>query len=456
MIYEDLCEIIKDKNRVIDGVEIEKEYLTDGLKREFGEADTLVFPISTDEVVNILKYANNNLINITPRGAGTGLIGATIPINRGIVLDFSKMNKIIQLDEENLTIVVEPGVKLNDLQQYVESKGYFYPPDPGEKNATIGGNISTNAGGMRAIKYGVTRNYVKKLQVVLADGQLLDVGSDTIKDSSGLDIKDLIIGSEGTLGVITKVKLKLVPKPLKNISAIVPFRSLDEGISTVLKIIKENVNPTAIEFIERSVIRKSEDYLGKKFPCGIGEAFLLLTFDGDNIEIEKNCNKVAKVVKENGALDFIILEDIEDIEDAWSIRGALVSAVESVSEEEPIDIVVPISNIAKFVEYTKTLEGKYGIEIVSFGHAGDGNVHLCVVRNDIEINEWKEKNHQLLSELYLKSYELNGLPSGEHGIGLNKKEYFKMTTDKVNIEIMKSIKKVFDSNRILNADKVFE
>lgn len=455
MIYEELNEIIKDSNNIFYGDNIPKEYLTDGLKREFGEADVLVFPRNTHEVSRILKFANDNLINVTPRGAGTGLIGATIPTKRGIILDLSKMNKVIELDEENLTITVEPGIRLNELQKYVEDKGYFYPPDPGEKTATIGGNISTNAGGMRAVKYGVTRDYVRKLEVVLASGEVLEVGSDTIKNSSGLDIKDLIVGSEGTLAVITKAKLKLLPKPLKNVSTIIPFSNLKEGINTVIKIIKANLNPTAIEFVERSVIEKSENYLGIKFPCDEGTAILLLTFDGDDFEIEKNCEKLNDLVKKNGALDFIVLKDEKTISDAWQVRGAIVKAVEAVSEEEPIDIVVPISKIAEFVEYTRTLQDKYGIELVNFGHAGDGNVHLCVVRNGMEEREWKEKSNKLLGELYNKSYELKGLPSGEHGIGLNKKEYFKNVTDNANINYMNGIKKVFDSNNILNADKVF-
>ncbi|MBM6838463.1 FAD-binding oxidoreductase, partial [Clostridium saudiense] len=230
MIYSDLVNILKDNDRIISSENINRDYFSDGLKRIHGEADVLVFPVNTEEVSNILKYAYKNNIKVTPRGAGTGLVGGTVPTEREIILDLSKMNKIINLDKSNFTVEVQSGVVLNELQQYVENEGLFYPPDPGEKTATIGGNISTNAGGMRAVKYGVTRDYVRKLEVVLANGTILNLGGDTIKNSSGLDLKDLFIGSEGTLGVITKAVLKIIPKPKKSISAIIAFDSLDLGI----------------------------------------------------------------------------------------------------------------------------------------------------------------------------------------------------------------------------------
>ena len=219
---EDLYKIIKDKERVIIG-NVEDKYLTDTLCRLKGKADAVVFPLNTEEVSGILKFANENEIPVTPRGAGTNLVGSTVPLNGGIVLDLSKMNRILELDKETFTLTVEPGVLLKDVQSYVEERGLFYPPDPGEKTATIGGNISTNAGGMRAVKYGVTRDYVRGLEVVLADGQVIEIGKKVIKDSSGLSLKNLIIGSEGTLGVITKCMLKLIPKPKISLSVLVSF-----------------------------------------------------------------------------------------------------------------------------------------------------------------------------------------------------------------------------------------
>lgn len=456
MKFEFLYEIIKDKNRVKLGEEIEEKYLSDALERLKGEAEALVFPLTTEEVSAVMKFAYNNNIPVTPRGAGTGLVGATIPTKGGIVIDLSLMNRVLDLDENNFTITVEPGLLLKDLQGFVEERGLFYPPDPGEKNASIGGNISTNAGGMRAVKYGVTRDYVKELEVVFPNGSVTSLGSKTIKDSSGLDLKDLIIGSEGTLGIVTKALLKLIPRPKKNISALIPFDSLKDGVNAVIKIIKENANPTAIEFIERDVIKDAEKFLNLKFPCEVGKAYILLTFDGDeDFEIENSYSKVKKVAFESGALDFILLDNEEIINRTWRIRGALVTAVEAYSEQIPIDIVVPIDRIVDFIDFIKELQKRYGINIISFGHAGDGNIHLCIIRNGMEESKWEEKSHALLLELYNKSRELNGLPSGEHGIGLTKKVYFKKVTEEINIELMKNIKKVFDEKGILNPGKVY-
>lgn len=456
MKFDFLYKIIKDKDRIKLGEEIEFKYLSDGLERIRGKAEALVFPLTTKEVSAVMKFAYDNNICVTPRGAGTGLVGATIPAKGGIVLDLSLMNKIVDLDQNNFTVTVEPGVLLKELQQFVEERGLFYPPDPGEKNASIGGNISTNAGGMRAIKYGVTRDYVRELEVTLADGRVVKLGSKTIKNSSGLDLKDLIIGSEGTIGIVTKALLKLIPKPKKNISVLIPFDSLRDGVNCVIKIIGENANPTAIEFMEKDVIVDSEKFLNLKFPCKLGEAYLLLTFDGDeNFEIENSYNKVKKVALKSGALDFILLDNNEIINRTWKIRGALVTAVEAYSEQIPIDIVVPIDKIVDFIDFIKKLQKNYGIKIVSFGHAGDGNIHLCIVRNGMEEQLWNEKSHELLTELYDKTKEMNGLPSGEHGIGLSKKTYFRKVTDEINIELMKKVKEAFDQKGILNPGKVY-
>ncbi|WP_084117123.1 FAD-binding oxidoreductase [Clostridium acidisoli] len=456
MNYNYLFEIIKDKDRIKLGKEIDEKYLSDAIKRNKGEAEVLVFPINNEEVSLIMKFSYENNIIVTPRGAGTGLVGATIPTNGGIVLDLSLMNKILELDKENLTITVEPGILLKDLQEYVEKIELFYPPDPGEKGASIGGNISTNAGGMRAVKYGVTRNYVMALELVLANGSIMNVGEKVIKDSSGLDLKDLIIGSEGTLAIITKATLKLIPKPKKSVSILIPFNSLDKAIDSVIKIINKNSKPTAIEFIEKDVIENAENYLQLKFPDDKGEAYLLLTFDGDeDSEVISNYNKAKEVCLNNGAIDFIILNKIEDIDRTWKIRGALVTAVEAVSEQEPIDIVVPINKTAEFINYTKEVQAKYGIKITSFGHAGDGNVHLCVIKGSMGEEEWNKKSVLLLGNLYEKSKELGGLPSGEHGIGLNKRPYFLKVTDKVNVDYMKKIKSVFDDKNILNSNKAY-
>ncbi len=452
--FKELKKLVGEENRVILREDIDKKYLTDGLNQEFGEADALVFAENSEEVKKVIKFANDNKIHVTIRGSGTGLTGATIPLHRGIILDFSKMNKILELDEENLTLTVEPGVLLQDVQAFVEEKNYFYPPDPGEKTATIGGNVSTNAGGMRAVKYGVTRNYVHELEVITGDGRKLVVGGKTIKNSSGLDLKDLIIGSEGTLAVITKIVLKIIPKPEKSVSVLIPFNNLKDGVNSVISLIKANSNPTAIEFMERKLVENSEKFLDLKLPYDGGECFLLLTFDGDENSIKINEEKARNAVLNSKALDFLVLDE-KQAEDTWKIRGALASAITINDEQIPIDIVVPITKISDFAEFTSNLGEGHKIQVIYFGHAGDGNIHVSVMRNHREINEWKRISAPFLEKLYKKSYELGGIPSGEHGIGLEKRPYFLQVTDDTNIQIMRSIKNVFDVNGILNVGKVY-
>ena len=454
MDYIELKNLVKNHSRVILGTYIEDKYLTDGLGIQHGEADALIFVKNTQEVIDIIKFANKNKIPVTPRGAGTCLTGGTIPTERGIVLDLSKMNNILELDEENLNITLEPGVLLKDLQAYVESKNLFYPPDPGEKSSTIGGNISTNAGGMRAVKYGVTKDYVKELEIVSGDGTILNVGSKTIKNSSGLNLKDLIVGSEGTLGIITKITLRVIPKPAKSVSVLIPFNNLETGVNCISKIIKSNSNPTAIEFMENNIVENSEKFVKLKLPCKHGNAYLLLTFDGDENEIKSNIKKTKEVVINNGAIDFKELSEKEAI-DSWQIRGALASSICANNEQVPVDIVVPINKIAEFVDFTNGCGKRNDIQVIYFGHAGDGNIHVSAIRNSMEQNEWNKRTHNLLDELYTKSKELNGLVSGEHGIGLTKSNYFKKVTDKENIAYMQSIKGIFDKNNILNVNKVY-
>lgn len=454
MDFQEIKNIINDDSRVFFGENIEKNFLTDGLKQKYGSADALIFVKNVEEIKKIIQYAGANKIDVTVRGGGTGLTGAVIPLYGGIILDVSKMNRILEIDENNMTLTVEPGVLLEDVQKFVEDRNYFYPPDPGEKTATIGGNVSTNAGGMRAVKYGVTRDYVRELEIVTGNGESVTVGSKTIKNSSGLDLKDLIIGSEGTLAVITKIVLKIIPKPEKSISILVPFNTLKEGIKAVTALLQANSNPTAIEFMEKDVAYNAEKFLDLELPTHKGNAYLILTFDGDEKAIDINKEKAKNAVIKNGALDFINLNE-QEAEITWKIRGALCSAVTAGSEQIPIDIVVPITEISDFAYYASELSKKYNIKVVHFGHAGDGNVHICVIRNDLNEEEWNERSNNYLIELYKKSYELNGIPSGEHGIGYDKKKYFLNGTDKINVELMKNIKRIFDSNNILNKGRVY-
>lgn len=308
---------------------------------------------------------------------------------------------------------------------------------------------------MRAVKYGVTRDYVMGIEAVLPDGSIIEVGSKNIKDSSGLSLKNLIIGSEGTLAVITKCILKLIPKPETSVSAVIPFSSLNNGIECVLDIIKESLNPTAIEFVEKKVIQLGEDFLQIQFPYPEAKAYIILTFDGRKEEVESNIDRVKDVVLKKQALDFIVLNEKKLLEDVWKLRGVLVKAVEAESEQEPVDIVVPINKTAEFIEFVNELEKDSGMQMVSFGHAGDGNVHLCVIRGIRTQEEWEKEKNKNLSTIYQKAYRLGGLTSGEHGIGLSKKKYFLEETDTLNIQLMRGIKEVFDTKKILNSHKSY-
>ncbi len=449
-----LREIISDENRVITE-NIEEKYLSDTLGRLKGDAAALVFVKSAEEVSAILREAHARRAAVTPRGAGTNLVGSTVPGDGGIILDFSLMNHVLELDRNTMTATVEPGIMLEDFQKYVEGEGFFYPPDPGEKQSTIGGNISTNAGGMRAVKYGVTRDYVRGLEVVLADGTIMTVGGKNVKDASGLSLKNLFIGSEGTLCAITKCVLKLIPKPEFSKSALIAYPDLDSGISSVLEILRANANPTAVEFIGRDVAELGEEFSGVKYPRPDAGSYILLTFDGQREEVENNVKRIQGLALSTGALEYIPLDDPAYAADIWKVRGALVKAVEATSEQEPVDIVVPISKTAEFIGFVKKVESETGVRMVSFGHAGDGNVHLCVVRGERGDEEWREKLHEVMSQIYGKAYELGGVTSGEHGIGVSKREYFLRETPRENLAVMNSIKDALDPLHILNDKKSY-
>lgn len=451
---EELYNVIPDRSRVILSG-IADKYLSDTLGRRRGTAAALVFAISTEEVSAVLRFAYERGLPVTPRGAGTNLVGSTVPEGNGIILDLSRMNRILELDADTFTATVEPGVVLQDFQSYVEERGFFYPPDPGEKTATLGGNISTNAGGMRAVKYGVTRDYVRGLEVVLADGTVLTLGSKNVKDASGLSLRHLVIGSEGTLCVITKCVLKLVAKPERSLTVVVPYSNLKAAISSVPAILKSGTNPTAVEFVERSVVTLGETYTGLHFPCPEAQAYVLLTFDGRAGEISANAKTAGAVTAAAGALDYIPLESAERTAEIWKIRGCLVKSVEAVSEQEPVDLVVPISRTAEFISFVHETEKRTGMQMIAFGHAGDGNVHLCIVRGGRSDSAWENELHENMTAVYGKAYSLGGLTSGEHGIGLSKRPYYLVSTPSENLEAQRSIKTALDPRHILNDHKSY-
>ena len=447
---------ILDKDRVFTGDEINDDFSHDEMGGISKLPDVLVEVLTTDEVSKIMKYANENMIPVVARGSGTGLVGASVPIYGGIMINMSKMNHILEIDEENLTLTLEPGVLLMEISKYVEEFDLFYPPDPGEKSATIAGNINTNAGGMRAVKYGVTRDYIRGLEVVLPSGEILNVGGKVVKNSTGYSIKDLICGSEGTLGIVTKIILKLIPLPKKAVSLLIPFPNLDMAIGTVPLIVKSKSTPTAIEFMQREVIIAAEEFLGKKFPDNSSDAYLLLTFDGNSIEeIERAYEGVANICLNQGALDVFITDTDERKEAVWSARGAFLEAVKATTTYmDECDVVVPRNKVAEFIKYTNELQKEFDIRIRSFGHAGDGNLHVYVLKDDLTDEVWDIKIAEVFEAMYSKSRELKGLVSGEHGIGFAKKEYMLEQLGPVYVELMKNIKLAFDPKNILNPGKV--
>jgi len=454
--FENLKNIIQDEERLFFGETINEDYSKDELGGISKMPDILVKVISTEEVSGIMKYAYEHSIPVTARGSGTGLVGACVPLHGGILIDTTDMNNILELDHDNLTLTLEPGVMLMDIGKYVEEHDFFYPPDPGEKSATIGGNISTNAGGMRAVKYGVTRDYVRGLEVVLPNGEVIDVGGKVVKNSSGYSIKDLIVGSEGTLGIITKATLKLIPLPKHNISLLIPFRDLNTAIDTVPKIIKSKAIPTAIEFLQKEVLESAEEYLGKTFPDKSSDAYLLLTFDGNTMEqVESDYEKVADLCIEEGALDAYIVDTEERKEGVWSARGAFLEAIHgSTDEMDECDVVVPRNHVAEFIKYTKVLSKEFDIRIPSFGHAGDGNLHVYICKDGMPEDIWNQKRKDVFEKMYNKSIQLGGLVSGEHGIGHAKKEYMFNQYSRDHLNLMAGIKSIFDPTNILNPGKV--
>lgn len=452
---EFFCSILS-ADRVLTGGSISEDYAHDELGGVEKKPDVLLEVLTTEEVSKVMKYAYENNIPVVARGSGTGLVGASVAIHGGIMINLSKMNKILELDEENLTLTVEPGVLLMEIAKFVQEHDLFYPPDPGEKSATIGGNINTNAGGMRAVKYGVTRDYVRGLEVVLPNGEILQIGGKVVKNSSGYSIKDLVCGSEGTLCIVTKAILKLLPLPQKSISLLIPFPNLDMAIDTVPKIIKSKTIPTAIEFMEREVILAAEEYLGKKFPDNTSDAYLLLTFDGNSTgEIEAAYDNTAKICLNSGAIDILIADTDERKDSIWSARSAFLEAIKaSTSEIDECDVVVPRNRVADFIKYTRELQDRFNIRIKSFGHAGDGNLHVYVLKDSLNEDEWNRKVDSVFGCMYNKSIELGGLVSGEHGIGFAKRKYLFNQMGEEYVSILRNIKLAFDPKNILNPGKV--
>ncbi len=430
-------------------------YSYDATKNRY-EPDAVIFPRNENDVSKILKYCNENNIVITPRGAGSGFTGGALPANGGIMLCFEKhMNKILEIDMQNMVARVQPGVINRDLQNAVEEVGLFYPPDPASQDySTIGGNVSENAGGMRAAKYGITKDFVMALRAVLPNGEIIRAGKKTIKDVAGYNIAGILIASEGTLAVITEITLKLLAKPALTKTAMGVFNSVEDAMNAVFKTMASGVTPVAMEFLDNLSIRAVEEKFHKGLPTNAG-AILICDVDGDlDVELDTQLKKIKKGFSENGCVDFKIAKDKNEANDLWfARRNASQSITIYGSKKLNEDITVPRAKLPEVLQGITEISKKYGVKIPCFGHTGDGNVHVNVMVDGSNEEELK-KGHEAIVEVFKLAVKLEGTLSGEHGIGLSKAPFMSIAFNKAEMELFRSIKKAFDPNNILNPGKM--
>ncbi len=427
------------------------------IKADFKQdlAGVAVYPGNTEEVALILKLANLEKIPVVPRGAGSNVCGGTISIGDSIILVLKRMNKILELDRKNLIAVVEPGVITGQLQSEVEQAGLFYPPDPASLAfSTMGGNVAECAGGPRGVKYGVTRDYVIGLEVVLATGEVINTGGRTIKNVTGYDMTKLFTGSEGTLGVITKIIVKLIPLPEAKNTMLAVFSEIDQASETVSEIIASGVVPTTLELLDNIYIRNIEEYTKVGLPTD-AEAVLLIEVDGDKEVLDKQIRKIEVICQQLGAVQIRIAKSKEEAEELWRARR---SAFPAVARVKPTvigeDVTVPRSSIPTMVRRIREIATKYNVIIAVLGHAGDGNLHATLLTDETNQEEWV-RVEKAIEELFVAAVELDGTLSGEHGIGRVKSKFITLQTGEVGLEIQRRIKQALDPNNILNPGVMF-
>ena len=446
--------------RAVAGADIKDEYFHDEMP-EYGvyRPELLLEPVSSAEVSAVMRYAYEHNIPITARGGGTGLSGGAACKYGGVLLSLLRMNRIDPVDMGNMTITAQPGALLCEVAEAASAAGLFYPPDPGERTASIGGTVITNAGGMRAVRYGLTRDYVRAIEAVLPDGEIVRFSSNVVKNTTGYDLKDLVIGSEGTLCVLTPVTLKLLPAPEYSQTLVIPFPALEPCIDTVSKLLRLSFIPTAVEFIEKELLDMVETHLNKPFPDRSGEAYLLVMYDGMTLaEVDAACALAAETCLEAGALDVKLANSADRISMVWSVRGAVLEGMKAASAaQEEADVVVPLTKIAEFVKIAKDIGRRYSIRIITVGHAGDGNIHTELLRDEgMSDADWKSGTGACLRDLYAAAKEFGGQLSGEHGIGNGRVGYLESFVGKRMHELYKSVKRAFDEKNILNPGKVVE
>lgn len=456
-VLEELRAIVGSDSVSTSDHEIEGYSYDEMPLREPCAPQVIVKPADTAAISRLMKFAGERNIPVVPRGAGTGLSGGCIPLYGGIVLSLERMTRIIEIDGENFVAVVEPGVTLSQLHTAVNQQGLYYPLYPGEMEATIGGNVATNAGGMNAVKHGVTRHHILGVEAVLPNGEIIRTGGKFVKSSSGYDLTQLIIGSEGTLAVVTEIMLKLSTRPAKREVLFVPFNDLQEAIDTVPEILMLPVVPTGIEFMEKGIVDIVERYLQREIPYHQYPAFLMIIMEGDSEEdITGYFSKVADLCRQHGAVEVMLPAGERAKRRLLEARESFYHAIKRYAPLELADVVVPRSEIARFIKMVKEIARKYDVPVIAYGHAGDGNVHLHPLCVDMDEAEWKRRLPQVMNELFSTGVSFGGAISGEHGIGFDKKAYLPLQVTPPLLDLMKSIKRTFDPNNILNPGKIFD
>jgi glycolate oxidase len=422
--------------------------------------EVVVQPATTQDVSQIMAYCNEHLLPVTPRGAGTGLSGGALPVKGGVVLDMKRFDKVLHVDKRNFQVTTEPGVITQVLQEQLKADGLFYPPDPASKGSCfIGGNVSENSGGPRAVKYGVVKDYVLNLEIVLPNGEVMWTGANVLKNATGYNLTQLIVGSEGTLGVITKIVLRLIPAVKHDLLLLVPFRSAVEACEAVNAIFLAGYTPSALEFMERDALEWSMRYVqstGIQLPPDIA-AHLLIEVDGNHMdELYRDAEAIAQIVQRYDIDEVLMADSHEQKQMLWTLRRKVGEAVKSNSVYKEEDTVVPRAELPELLTIIKQLGAEYGFQSVCYGHAGDGNLHVNIVKAGMSDDDWNNKLTEGIRKLFAEVVRLGGTISGEHGIGLVQKDYMDIAFGNTQLQLMQQIKNVFDPKGILNPGKIFK
>jgi glycolate oxidase len=454
-IVKSLKEIVGPEQVLIEKFELEP-YSHDETEDLSFFPEVAVRPSSTSEISEILKLCYDNDIPVTTRGGGTGLSGGALPVYGGVLLSTERLKRIIEIDKENFMVTVEPGVITHALHQALEAEGLFYPVDPASKEScTIGGNVAECSGGPRAVKYGVTRDYVYGLTCVLPDGKVFKTGGKLLKNVTGYNLAQLIVGSEGTLCIVTEIILKVRPLPKYKRTLLAPFNSLDKAAQALTKIFMSGIIPAAAEFIEQAAIKAAEEKLQKPFPHSDSAALLLFEIDGDREDIlDEQAERIGEICVEHDAVDVFVADNPERQAEMWQMRRNIGEAVKSIAIYKEEDTVVPRARVPELVKKITEISKKYGILTISYGHAGDGNIHVNIIKKNISDDDWNNKLPHVIRELFREVVALGGSISGEHGIGWVQKNYLPLALSPIEIDLMRQIKKAFDPKGILNPGKL--